>query len=393
MAYIPQNRPNPLQVFSSVANATGNPQTYKDAANSVVSGVKSLGQFANQSPNSSMNRTQLIQGGEGGAGASTGDASGTGSQGGYTPPSTTIAPEVQGAGQKLGVPQSNTYVAPVSPTTAQPNSLIQTPNLSPVPNAAQSITPTQIGNPFHGYTPVDTTSVLQNKNGLGISTPNGGQGTISFGNKTLSPEVSAQLGRDINYNSLQSTKDGFAKEAQIVAQRHADYDAFKQGQIGRDYLSNATSSNPNQPLLNAQQHLITAGMHTDVAKINQAGESNAAEIRAGGMRDRAAAATQVQQAKLGYQQNKDDATQEQQNNFHIASIFSDPSKTMMMDPKDKTRILRSLNGLNYKNLGYINSNIPTTLEELGQFGSENGLEPDELEQLGSQLKQSRYTPQ
>lgn len=70
-------------------------------------------------------------------------------------------------------------------------------------------------------------TVTQSNSSLNINNRLGGTGSISFQDgRTLSPEKINTLEKDINYNSLQSTKDKFAKEAEIVAQRRSDAEDF-----------------------------------------------------------------------------------------------------------------------------------------------------------------------
>ena len=245
--------------------------------NNVQQGAKNLNTgIKNLAGNIAYGSNQRTQGANGNTG-DLGNPNGVGDT--YTPPSTTqpitpIDPSLQGASRSLGIPPANTYVAPIRPATISAPTLLGAVNPIQVANTIPS--PQNVG---LGEDRADSSqgpsNISQDETGLHFNTSTG-QGSIKFGNKTLSPDTVNQLGRDIAYNSLQSTKDKFANEAAIVAQRHADYDAFKQN---RDYLDNASSANPNQTLLHAQQTMATLGNHKDIANINATSDYNTSAIR------------------------------------------------------------------------------------------------------------------
>lgn len=99
--------------------------------------------------------------------------------------------------------------------------------INPVESATQvspvSVTP-QLGSTVN---PNLIRTVTQSGSTLNVDNKMGGTGSISFQDgRTLSPDKLGRLEKDINYNALQSTKDKFAQEAAIVAQRRQDATEF-----------------------------------------------------------------------------------------------------------------------------------------------------------------------
>jgi hypothetical protein len=240
---------------------------------------------------------QETQGGSGGLGASTGDASGVG-------------------------------VNKVTPAFASINPSAPSTQIAPAPLQTQlgnTIAPQSINNPLS-----------QSGSTLNINTPSGGQGSISFQDgRTLSDTQKTRLANTINYNSLQSTKDNFAREAEIVANRRAEGEgamqdfAFKQGI--KDLLPST------QALVTSKRDLKKADLVNEFA----ASQAKALQAETAGRlgRDKLA----MDAIKIQDQQDFDRQKLGQQSQGELVKLLSSP-EGQSLGLKDKLAASRKMTG-------------------------------------------------
>lgn len=259
-------------------------QGIKNTASNFVQGVSDS---ANKLGSSVTNLIQRSQGGQGSVGATLGDSSGVAANTNKPAPTATL-------------------------------------NIRPLGNVGTVNTPSISSNLGKGIDTKPLTPALTENNGTySINRPSGEvRGTISFQDgRKLSPDNQTRLAKDIEYNSLQSTKDNFAREAQLVAQRRNDFDNF-------------VSMRALTPTARALENLKTNDLNNaNATKLLQEQERGRIALGKQALEsEQNSAKNALEKSKLGFQQNE-----------AFSKLLASPDG-QMLPLKDKLALSRQLKG-------------------------------------------------